>query len=464
MANSPVTYDGTAKSAAVSGSVAGSASNILTGGAATQPGAGTYAVTADFTPTDTANYNSLTTAAAGNFVINKATPTVTVGNSPVTYDGTAKSAAVSGSVAGAASSILTGGAATQTNAGTYAVTADFTPTDTVNYNSLTGASAGNFVIDKVTPTLSVTNSPVTYDGTAKSATVSGSVAGTASSILTGGAATQTNAGTYAVAADFTPTDTTNYASLTAASAGNFVIDKVTPTVSVTNSPVTYDATAKSATVSGSVAGSASNILTGGAATQTSAGTYAVIADFTPTDTTNYASLTAASAGNFIISKTTLTITANNGSKTYGQTTTFAGSEFTPTGLGSGDTVTSVTLASAGASASADLAGSPYSIVPSAAVFGAGSASNYNIAYANGTLTVGSATLTVTANDASKSYGSENPALAATYGGYVNSENSSAITGTPSLSTAATATSPVGTYTITPAPGTLSRLQITHSLL
>ena len=49
--------------------------------------------------------------------------------------------------------------------------------------------------------MSVTNSPVTYDGTAKSATVSGSVAGSVSNILTGGAATQTNAGTYAVTAE-----------------------------------------------------------------------------------------------------------------------------------------------------------------------------------------------------------------------------------------------------------------------
>src|SRR5207244_3846289 len=106
----------------------------------------TYAVTANFTPTDTANYNSLSGAAAGNFVINKATPTVSVNNSPVTYDGTGKAAAVSGSVAGSVSSILTGGAATQTSAGTYAVTANFTPTDTANYNSLTAAAAGNFVI------------------------------------------------------------------------------------------------------------------------------------------------------------------------------------------------------------------------------------------------------------------------------------------------------------------------------
>ncbi|MFA4917586.1 MAG: MBG domain-containing protein, partial [Syntrophales bacterium] len=302
--NSPVTYDGTAKSATVTGSVAGTPSSVLTGGAANQTTAGTYAVTANFTPTDTNNYNSLTAASAGDFIISKATPTASVTNSPVTYDGAAKSAAVACLGGGASSNILTGGAANQTNAGTYAVTADCAAS--TNYNAAAGISAGNFIINKATPTLSVTNSPVTYDGSAKSAMVTGSVAGTPSSVLTGGAASQTNAGIYAVTANFTPTDTTNYNSLTAASAGNFIINKATPTLSVTNSPVTYDGSAKSATVNGSVAGTPSSVLTGGAASQTTAGTYAVTANFTPTDTTNYNSLTAASAGNFIINKATPT--------------------------------------------------------------------------------------------------------------------------------------------------------------
>jgi len=82
---------------------------------------------------------------------------------------------------------------------------------------------------------------------------------------------------------------------------------------------------------------------------------------------------------------TLTVTANNRSKTYGATVTFAGSEFTTVGLVNGNTVTSVTLTSGGAVATAGVSGSPYSIVPSAAV-GTG-LTNYNISYVNGSLTV-----------------------------------------------------------------------------
>ena len=123
-------------------------------------------MTANFVPTDTTDYNTLTGLSAGNFVIGKATPTATlvVTNSPQTYTGTGLAATVSistSSVPGAVANILTGGAATQTTAGTYAVTASFVPTDTTDYNTLTGLSAGNFVIAKATPTatLVVTNSP-----------------------------------------------------------------------------------------------------------------------------------------------------------------------------------------------------------------------------------------------------------------------------------------------------------------
>ena len=174
------------------------------------------------------------------------------------------------------------------------------------------AQGGNVVIEKATPTatLAVNNSPVTYDGTAKAATVgitAGSVAGTMANILTGGAASQMDAGTYAVTADFVPTDSANYHSLLGQAAGNFVIEKATPTatLAVNNSPVTYDGTAKAATVGitvSSVPGGVADILTGGAASQTEAGTYAVTADFVPADVANYNSLLGQSAGNLVIQK------------------------------------------------------------------------------------------------------------------------------------------------------------------
>ena len=98
----------------------------------------------------------------------------------------------------------------------------------------------------------------------------------------------------------------------------------------------------------------------------------------------------------------LTITADDATKTYGDTVTFAGTEFTTSGLLGSDSVDSVTLNSAGAAATATVAGSPYAIVASAAV-GTGLA-NYTITYVDGALTVDPAALTITADDQSKAFG------------------------------------------------------------
>ncbi|HET6881964.1 MAG TPA: MBG domain-containing protein, partial [Pirellulales bacterium] len=165
-------------------------------------------------------------------------------------------------------------------------------------------------------------------------------------------------------------------------------------------------------------------------------------------------------GQLTVNAVRLTITAKSTAKTYGQTTTFAGTEFTTSGLVNSDAVTGVTLNSMGAVATAGVSGSPYQIVPSAAQ-GTG-LSNYDITYDNGTLTVTPATLTVKANDASRQYGHDNPTFTATIMGFVNGDGASAVSGAASLTTSATATSQLGTYTIAASAGTLSAADYTFS--
>ncbi|MGC8641115.1 MAG: FG-GAP-like repeat-containing protein [Isosphaeraceae bacterium] len=115
------------------------------------------------------------------------------------------------------------------------------------------------------------------------------------------------------------------------------------------------------------------------------------------------------SGKLTVQPAALTVTAKNASHTYGQATTFTGLEFSTSGLVNGDSVTSVSLTSTGSAAGASVAGSPYAIVPTAAV-GSG-LSNYTIVYANGQLTVNPAALAITANAGqSKTYGTSDPAL------------------------------------------------------
>ena len=83
--------------------------------------------------------------------------------------------------------------------------------------------------------------------------------------------------------------------------------------------------------------------------------------------------------------------------------------------------------------------------------------NYLLDVANfqaGTLTVTPATLTITANNASRVYGAADPTFTPTISGYIGGQVGG-VTGDPSFTTTAVSTSPVGnSYQIVPAVGTL----------
>lgn len=86
----------------------------------------------------------------------------------------------------------------------------------------------------------------------------------------------------------------------------------------------------------------------------------------------------------------------------------------------------------------------YSIVPSGA-----SASNYNISYFNGTLTINKAPLTITANSYTINQKDELPEYGVTYDGFKNDETSSVLTTLPTITCDATDSETVGAYDITP---------------
>ena len=152
---------------------------------------------------------------------------------------------------------------------------------------------------------------------------------------------------------------------------------------------------------------------------------------------------------FRIDPATLTIAATNKTKTAGHVLVLDGTtDFTTAGLVGTDTVTSVTLDSAGAAAGATVVGSPYVISIDAAV-GTG-LGNYTITYVNGQLTVtAKPVLTVTANDQKRDFGKANPALTYTITGFEQGDNAAnSVTSSPSCTTTATAASLPGTYPIT----------------
>ncbi|HEV2613400.1 MAG TPA: MBG domain-containing protein, partial [Gammaproteobacteria bacterium] len=153
-------------------------------------------------------------------------------------------------------------------------------------------------------------------------------------------------------------------------------------------------------------------------------------------------------GSFAVTPKALTITANNQTKVYGSTFSFVGNEFTSNGLVNADSISSITLTSAATPVTATVAGSPYSIVGSAAV-GSG-LSNYTIAYTNGSFAVTPKALTITANNQSKVYGNSFTFAGTefTSSGLVNSDSVSSATLT-SAATLPAATIIGSPYSITP---------------
>ncbi|GHT66978.1 hypothetical protein FACS189452_03830 [Bacteroidia bacterium] len=76
-------------------------------------------------------------------------------------------------------------------------------------------------------------------------------------------------------------------------------------------------------------------------------------------------------------------------------------------------------------------------------------------------TINKATLTVTADSKSKTYGDANPTLTVAYSSFVNGEDADDLTTKPTASTTANASSAVGTYTITAAGGVSNNYAFTY---
>ena len=301
------------------------------------------------------NYNASSNSSQGKLKVDKATPTLTLANTDVAYHNTAKitgTASVAGTIYWGTTSATSGmtntkaatagtpvDITTRTALGSTTVYAYFVPTDTTNYNSLGSSSddhaSKTMTVSKASDasvTVSKLNaSTLTYNGSAQTLVAAadstshgtseakigyklGSAA-TADNQITwvnaGTALTATTAGTYYIYKKWTADGNhSNNQTYTAALASNTkVINKATPTLTLTNTDAVFHNTASvsaTASVAGTIYwGTASNSMTNNKAatagtpveltTRTTLGSTTVYAYFVPTDTTNYNSLGTSSS-------------------------------------------------------------------------------------------------------------------------------------------------------------------------
>ena len=142
---------------------------------------------------------------------------------------------------------------------------------------------------------------------------------------------------------------------------------------------------------------------------------------------------------FIVSPAALTVSADPTNKIYGDTDPALTWQLTSGSLVSGDSFAGGLTRATGENVGT------YAILQNTLTAGA----NYNLTYNGANLTISQKSLTVTADNKSKTQGLANPLLTASYNGFVNGENTNTLTTQVTLSTTADASSPAGTpYPIT----------------
>lgn len=319
----------------------------------------------------------------------------------------------------------------------------------------TATSAFTITVKKAPATLTLGSLAAVFDGSPKTATVTTSPAGLTGVTVTydGTPAAPINAGTYAVHASL---DNATYSAGDVD--GTFTILKATPAVTWTHpADIVYGTALGAAQLNATAAVNGTFVYSPVAGTVLHAGAGQPLSvTFTPADTANYD--LASRDVTISVLRAPLTITANDASKAYGAALPAFAAGYR--GFVNGDTATDVPATLSTAATSASGVGT-YPIVASGAAD-----ADYDIVFVAGTLEVKRVTLTVTAHDSTKLFGAPLPAFTVQYNGFVNGDGPASLGGTLSFATAATTSSSVGTYPVTPqglasanytidyAPGTL----------
>jgi hypothetical protein len=425
---------------------------------------GTPTATGSFTVQVTATDHSTGTGSPFNITqtytlnVAQSTLTITVNNATMVYGGTFPTFTLSysGWQNGDGPSSLTTAPVITTSASPFSGVGNYAliPSGAVDPNYTIVYVNGNLSITPATLTVTASDESMVYGSSslpALAVTYSGWANGDGPASLTTAASATTTAtaassvGTYPITPSgaVDPNYTITYVP------GTLTITPATLTVTASDESMVYgNATlpALAVTYAGWVNGDGPASLTTAASATTTAtvaspvGTYPI----TPSGAVDPNYTISYVPGTLTITPAILTITASNESMVYGSSSTLPALAITYSGWVNGDGPASLTtVATATTSATATSPVGTYPITPSGAAD-----PNYTITYVNGTLSITQAVLTITAGNASMTYGGTVPNLTYTYSGWLNGDGPSSLTTAPTVSTTATSGSNVGTYPIT----------------
>ena len=447
-------------------SIAGAPS--LVSNASSKSLAGTYSIEASVGSLSSPNY--FFAASNGVLTIGKAMLTVVPTPVVMTYGASVPkfTYGLTGFVNGDSASTVTGlpqltaSVSYGTAAGVYAIKGALATLSSPNY--CFAFSAGTVTVNKAT--LTVTPNPIamTYGQAIPKLTyaISGLVNQDAASVIAGSPQisssilAKSGAGTYSIQAGVGTLSAANYSF--AVVPGTITVAKASLTVTPNNATMEYGAAVPTLlySITGFVNGDSLAAVSGkplvqsGVSSRTSVGSYAsTVADGT-LSAANYTFIPA--DGKVAVTPASLVVTVQNAAANYGgKTPTLA---YTVAGFLNGDTqasaITGKPLLTTTATAKSFIG--KYNITAAA---GSMAAKNYTLQFVAGQFTVNAAPLTVTANSLAVKVGATLPSLTFTATGFQNGDTiNSATSGTPSLTTTATANSGAGSYPITIAKGSM----------
>jgi gliding motility-associated-like protein len=403
----------------------------------------------------------------GSLSVTTATLTITADNQTKTY-GSANptlTASYTGFVNGDSEANLTTPATISTIADATSIVGSYpiTASGAVNSNYTINYVDGSLSITTATLTITANNQTKTYGSANPTLTASytGFVNGDSEVSLTTPATISTIADATSIVGSYPITASGAVSSNYTISyvGGSLSITTATLTITADNQMKTYGSANPTLTASynGFVNGDSETSLITPATISTTADATSIVGSYPITVSGAVSSNYAISyvGGSLSITTATLTITADNQTKTYGSANPTLTASYA--GFVNGDLEASLTTPpTISTTADASSIVGNYPIKASGAV-----SSNYTINYVDGSLSVTTATLTITADNQTKTYGSANPTLTASYTGFVNGDSESSLTTPPTISTPANATSIVGSYPITASGAVSSNYTISY---
>jgi gliding motility-associated-like protein len=413
------------------------------------------------------NYNSATATATlvigGTIktVISMDAITKTYGDASFTIAATSTSAAAITYISSDATvATISGSTVTIVGAGTATITA----TQDASGGFSAATTTALLTISKATLSVTADNKTKVYGSANPALTVTysgfkGTDAATSLSTVPTASTTATTTsgvGTYGITASGGISSNYDFVYVS----GTLTITKATLTVTADNKTKVYGAANPALTVTYSgfkgtdAATSLSTVPTASttATTTSGVGTYAITAS--GGGSSNYDFIYV--AGTLTITKATLTVTAEDKTKVYGAANPALTVSYS--GFTGGDAASSLGTAPTASTIATTTSGvGTYAITASGGV-----SSNYDFIYVAGTLTITKATLSVTADNKTKVYGSANPALTVSYTGFVSTDNATSLSAAPTATTTATTASVVGTYGITASGGVSDNYDFTYT--